>query len=706
MKRKITLFAAIIFAINISAQEKQKDTINGKEELSEVVVTGQFEPQSIKKSVANVRVISSKDIQNMAATNLADVLNQYLNITVVPSGTSGRSTVSLFGLDAQYFKILVDNVPLIGESGLGNNTDLSQINLNDVERIEIVEGSMGVLYGANAVSGVLNIITKKTSRYKWSLIATVQEETVNTEYKLFDEGRHIQSIKATHTFNDNWFVSAGINRNDLQGFLDDKKGKDYSENDGTRGYRWLPREQLNGTALISYQKGNFRVFYKFEFLDEDVDYYNATVQVNYDPVLGAYRRADDKRYFSNRYFHNLNATGKVFSKLNYNVSLSHQKQERNVEDFRYYFKTKSEEDNVTVKDQSMEVLYSTGTLSNFFSNKKADLQVGYEFVNNRGYSLVQEASSRFAPVRETLENYDFFASSEIQAGNRFSIRPGARISFQSKFKDQSAFSLGLKYLFDSGFELRGSLGTSFRTPNFDELYSKRIFDGHFFVGNENLVPETSASYEISLKRAFISSSGLQISSTFAGSYLNVDDRIDMAFIGDNLDTGTPQYQFVNISKYRMWNFSTMNQFKIDNLTFNFGAAVVGISQKIENQVFSSDDKFLYSFNLNSSASYTIPKWGTVFSAFYKYNGKTQRFVETTSEYLISDVSASNWLDATVRKSFFKNQFEVTVGVRNICNVTNVRQTNTNQTAGHAGPSEVMLAYGRSYFLKLTYNLNL
>ncbi|WP_238698814.1 TonB-dependent receptor plug domain-containing protein, partial [Flavobacterium circumlabens] len=93
----------------------------------EVVVTGQFEPQSIKKSVFNVRVISSQDIQNLAANNLADVLNQYLNITVRPSSTSGRSTVSLFGLDAQYFKILVDNVPLVNEAGLGNNTDLSQI---------------------------------------------------------------------------------------------------------------------------------------------------------------------------------------------------------------------------------------------------------------------------------------------------------------------------------------------------------------------------------------------------------------------------------------------------------------------------------------------------------------------------------------------------------------------------------------------------
>lgn len=705
MKIKIILFVALVFCITLSAQQKPKDSIRTNE-LSEVVVTGQFEPQSIKKSVFNVRVISSKDIQNLAANNLSDVLNQYLNINVRPSGTSGRSTVSLFGLDAQYFKILVDNVPLVNEAGLGNNTDLSQINLNDVEQIEIVEGSMGVTYGANAVSGVLNIITKKSSKHKWSMTASVQEETVKDEYALFNEGRHIQSLKLSHTLNKNWFISLGANRNDFRGFLDDKNGKDYSQNDQTRGFRWLPKEQLNATALVAYHKGSFRFFYKFEFLDEDVDYYNGTVQSGYTAELGSYRYSEDKRYFTNRYFHNLNATGKLFAKLNYNVSLSHQKQQRDVEDFRYYLYTKNEAKNVTVKDQSMEVLYSTGTLSNFFSDSKVDLQLGYEFVNNQGYSLVQEANNKLSPVRKTLENYDFFASSEIRATEKLSIRPGLRFSAQSKFDNQYASSLGLRYLFDKGVELRGSYGNSFRTPTFEELYSKQIFDGHFFTGNENLIPEISTSYEASLKKMSTLASGLQIANTFAGSYLNVDDRIDMALARFNPDTGNPEYEYINISKYKMWNFSTTNQFKIDNLTFNFGASLVGISQKIENQVFSSDDKFLYSFNLNSSVSYVIPSWRTTFSAYYKYNGKSQQFIETTSAYVISDVDPSNWLDASIRKSFFGDKLEATIGARNILNVLNVNQTNTSQGVAHAGPSQLMLAYGRSYFIKLAYNLNL
>lgn len=699
---KAFLSFSLLVGVSVFSQDTKQDSIKNNK-LDEVVVTGQFEPQSIKKSVFNVRVISSQDIQNLAANNLGDVLNQYLNITVRPSGNDGRSTVTMFGLDALYFKILVDNVPLANEAGFGNNVDLTQINLNDVERIEIIEGSMGVTHGANAVSGVLNIITKKSSLYKWSVSATAQEETVNNEFSLFKEGRHIQSLKVSNNISDHWFVALGANRNDFQGYLGDRNGIDYKLNDGTRGYNWLPKEQLITNAMISYHKDSFRAFYKFEYLDENVDYYNTVVQSGYNPQLGSYSYANDKRYFTNRYYHHLNATGKVFNQLNYNVSVSHQKQTRSVEDFRYNIQADSESANNEVRDQSMEVLYSTGTLSNFFASDKVDLQIGYEFVNNNGFSLVQE-NNNWIPVRKRLENYDFFVSSEIKATEKFFIRPGLRISSQSKFDDQYASSLGLSYLFAHGIEARGSLGKSFRTPTFEELYSKQIFDGHHFTGNENLVPETSTSYEVSLKKGTRFDSGLLLSNTITASFMDIKDRIDMAFIRFN-ESGTAEYQYINISKYNMWNVSTTHQFRHNNWMFNVGGSLVGISRVIENQSFTSDDKYLYSFNLNSSVSYTVPKWSTVFSAYYKYNGKTQQYVEGTSEFVISDIDASQWLDASIRKSFFKNRFDVTIGARNILDVTNVNQTRANEGGGHASATNIMLAYGRSYYAKLTYNLN-
>lgn len=713
MKTKITLFSVLFFCQISFAQTIDSIAVN---KLSEVVVTGQLGPQSIKKSVFNVRVISKEDIKQLAANNLSDVLNQYLNITIQNSGSDGRSTVSMFGLDSQYFKILVDNIPLVSDTGMGTNVDLTQVNLDDVERIEIIEGSMGVTHGANAVTGILNIITKKAAVNKWEISTSVQEETVGDEYALFDKGRHIQSLKVAHKFNENWYVNVGANHNDFAGFFDDKKGKDYIENDGSRGYSWLPKEQFVGNALLGYQKSNFNIFYKFDYYGEKVHYYNPTLnpQDNY-PFPETYY-AKDKRYITNRFYHHLNSNGKLFSKLNYNVSLSHQKQKRDLEKFNYQLETQEEFNNTRATYQSKEVLYSTGTLSNFFNTKKVDFQLGYEITNEKGFydaavGLFFDNLQQLKNVDKELENYDIFTVAEINLSDKFSVRPGIRYSFQSTFDDQYASSLGFRYIFKKGLETRASIGKSYRTPNFDELYTYFVDTNHNVQGNPELVPENSTSYEVSFKRDCLLNSGSQIANNLAVTFLDVDDRIDMVF---TQVVPTMNYKYVNINKYKMWNVSTTEQYTYKNWNVKVGAALVGISQKLDLAALNitSDDKFLYSLQLNSSISYNIPKWNTLFALYYKYNGQQQQFVAGTNEnnnpkFYLNKIDPYSWMDASVRKSFFKNQLEVTAGARNLFDIQSVQLSQNGGTGGaHAsGSSDLLLGYGRSYFLKLTYNLN-
>lgn len=691
------------------AQETVVDTTKTTQ-LEEVVVTGQIEPSSLQKSIFNVRVITKQDIQRQAAVNLGEMLNQYLNITVMPNSANGRSTVSMFGLDGQYFKILVDNVPLVNDSGFGNNTDLTQINLDDVERIEIIEGSMGVTHGANAVSGILNIITKKNSRYKWEATASVQEETVGKEYAWFDKGRHIQSLKISNKITENWFASVGANRTHFAGYMGNKEGKDYTINDGNRGYNWLPEEQYVTNAMVSYQKGNFRVFYKFDFLNEIINYYDYAVQTAFVPPATVLKYSNDERYITQRFYHHLNASGKFLSRINYNVSLSHQKQARDLEKFQYQIVQDNEANKSSVTDQSMEVLYSTGTFSNFLTNKTVNLQLGYELVNNNGFSLVSGENGFKIPVRKRLENYDAFLSGEISLTDKFMVRPGVRYSFQSRFDDQYATSLGLRYILINGYEARASAGRSYRTPNFEELYSRMIFSSHYFIGNETLIPETSMSYEASLKKQVYFESGAQLSANIIASFINIKDKIDMAFTGLQETTNTPMYQYINISDYNMWNVSSSWQYTQGNWNARLGASVIGISQEINNGVMTSDDKYLYSLQLNANVSYSVPKWNTLFSVFYKYNGKQQRFYEGydddgNASYRLSTLDAYSWMDASVKKSFFKNKLDVTLGGRNLLNLENVQQTQDTAGQAHATSTDILLGYGRSYYLKLAYNLN-
>lgn len=712
MRNKILLFSFSLLSITAFGQEQEKDTIVNN--LSEVVVTGQLEPQSLKKSVHNVRIITREDIKQLAANNLGDVLNQYLNISIRTSGSDGRSTVSMFGLDSQYFKILVDNIPLVSDTGLGSNIDLTQVNLDDIEQIEIIEGSMGVTHGANAVSGILNIITKKKSSHKWEITATAQEETVSNEFAFFDKGRHIQSAKISRNISENLFVTVGANRNDFAGFFNDRQGKDYAENDGLRGYSWLPKEQLAANAFIGYTKQDYKVFYKFDYFRENVDFFNSVVIPidNYPFPNTHYSR--DRRYISNRYYHHLNSYGKIFSKLSYNVSLSHQKQARDVEKFNYSLENKQESANDKQVYQSKEVIYSTGTLSNFFNNKKIDLQLGYETVNEKGFydataGTFKNDQQEASDIRKRLENYDFFTVAEINISDKFSIRPGLRYSFQSKFENQYASSLGFRYLFQNGVETRASLGKSYRAPNFDELYTYFVDSNHNLQGNENLIPETSTSYEVSVKKSTFFENEIQLSNNISVTYLNVDDRISMV-----LEEVVPiqKYKYLNIDKYKMWNISSTNQFAYGNWNAKLGLALVGISQKIDLAALNvtSDDKFLYSLQMNTNISYKVPKWNTLFSVYYKFNGRQQQFISASdangnATFMLSELESYGWMDASVRKSFLKNQFEVTLGARNVLDIQSVQLTQAGSTGVHVAGSDVLLGYGRSFFLKLTYNLN-
>ena len=714
---KVFLYIASFVSFSALAQQPVNDSINVNK-LEEVVVTGQPEPQSIKKSIFNVKVITRKDIDRQAANNMADLMNFYLNINVTPDTGQGRSTLSMFGLDGQYLKVMVDNVPLVSDSGLGNNIDLTQINLDDVEQIEIIEGSMGVTHGANAVSGIINIITKKSTLHDWEIKATVQEETVGDEYSASDKGRHIQSVKVSHNISNNWFISMGGNRNDFAGYQADRGGKNYLLNQTDpniqRGYSWLPKEQYVGNAMLSYQKNRTRVFYKFDYFNENIDFYNPLISIQGNYPFWDILYGNDRRYKTERIYHHLNSSGHLHKDITYNISASYQKQTRDFEDFKYFIEERDERENKTLTYQSTEVLYSTGNISNILNNKKYNLQVGYELVNQKGFAaaeagIFKDENGVGQDKSANINNYDVYTAAELSFTDKFSGRAGFRYSAQSMFDDQYAASLGARYLFEQGVELRSSLGKSYRTPNFEELYTYLVDSNHDVRGNPDLTPEASTSVDLNLKKYTSFSSGLKMSNNLMVTYLDVQDRIGMVQINF-----TPlQYKYINIDNFRVWNFSTNHEFNYDNFSLKAGMSIIGTSQNISSGAERSDDSFLWGVQVNGNLNYSLPKYNTEFSVFYKINGKQPQIVQTTdatntSVFAVARINSFSWLNASVRRTFFKNSFDVTLGARNLLDITNVQSSIAQGgNVGHGGGStDLATAYGRSYFVKLVYNINL
>lgn len=701
-----TLRIASILLIGSSAIA-QNDTLVSGEKLKEVVVTGQYNPQSVKKSVYQVKVISRADIDRQAGNNLADLLNQTLNITVMPNASTGKSGVSLFGLDSQYFKILIDNIPVVNDEGLGSNTDLTQLNLDDIQQIEIVEGSMGVEYGANAVSGIINVITKKSSRYKWEVTPFIQEETAGKEYNGITKGRHIRSLRVAHNFNAKWHANAMITANDFDGFLDTKKGRDWLENDGQRGYQWLPKQQLNVKGYVGFTPNtNHRFFYRFEYFDEETKRYNSVVDPNYNPATDTSNPiASDDIFTSQRFFHLFNASGRFNSGLTYDFSASYQQQKRNVEDFQYLIRTGTKFDVENYEYESRKVWYSRGSMSNFLDNDVIDFQLGYEVNEIRGFASAITGMFDGENIERTLGNYDVYGSAEINISPKFSVRPGARALLSSKFDTQAAVSLSSRYDLGKGYELRAVVGTCPRLPDYEELYTYFVDVNHDVRGNPDLDPEQGYSAFLHLNKNFVASDKLNFDTKWSGWYIDVQDRIELTVI----NSAPLQYQFNNIDMFRTFGTSLTTSMNYANWLVNAGFTFSGVSKVLDSSTLNNED-FLYSVQANGNIGYTIPKWKTMFSLYAKYVGPQYQFVSQTQEDGSSILARGKqdqftWLDATVRKSFAKDKLEVTLGARNL---TDIKSINTTATQGgaHNGPAtSLLMGYGRSYFVKILYKFN-
>jgi vitamin B12 transporter len=152
MLRAALLAGATVIVLPAFAQEKAPD----------LVITPNRLPMSIQEIGSSVTVITQADIEKEGSKSLRDVLSGQPGVeTAETGGPGGFVSVFLRGAEARHTLILVDGVRYNDPTSTGNETDLSLIPPQMVERIEIVRGPQSALYGSDAIGGVINIITKR-----------------------------------------------------------------------------------------------------------------------------------------------------------------------------------------------------------------------------------------------------------------------------------------------------------------------------------------------------------------------------------------------------------------------------------------------------------------------------------------------------------------------------------------------------------------
>ncbi|KPL19969.1 MAG: hypothetical protein AMJ92_00460 [candidate division Zixibacteria bacterium SM23_81] len=171
MMRFRLLFGAFLLMSTISVQADIIAMTTGivdeqvDYQLQPIVVTATRTPHTLGESDANVDVLSSADIQQSTALHLGDVLKLLPGVNIGAFGGIGQNlTLGMRGSTSAQVLIMVDGVP-VNDPQYGG-LDLNLISLDNVERIEVIRGGASSLYGADALGGVVNLITRSSTYEK------------------------------------------------------------------------------------------------------------------------------------------------------------------------------------------------------------------------------------------------------------------------------------------------------------------------------------------------------------------------------------------------------------------------------------------------------------------------------------------------------------------------------------------------------------
>ncbi len=658
----------------------QKDTLPIKD-LNEVVVTGQYKPQSAKNSVYQVRTITKERITKQGAVNLQTVLNNELNIRFSQDMATGGSDITMMGLKGQNVKILLDGLPLVGRQGASNEININQIDINSIERIEIVEGPMSVVFGADALAGVINIITKKNNTNTLSVTARLHEETVGKEYGI-QQGIHNQ-YAGLSWHKKNWELGGNIGYNYFGGWKDTAVGRELV---------WHKKNQIIGNAFIGYRTNRFSIRYRLDGLDEIVTN-PGNFQAFADPISGEYL-AYDQEYLTNRLMHQLQASYRANNKLDFQLQSSYTDYSRQV------FST-------TVNQQSGKVNLDMGTgrqahvdftgftlraFANYFLSNKVSFQSGIDINTDNG------EGERLETGNNSVADYAFFITSEIKPIEKISIRPGLRFIKNSVYDAPPVVpSLNAKFSLAKNWDIRLAYARGFRSPSLRELYFNFFDANHQILGNPALEAETSNSFTGSVNWKKKTNKEIVYGAVLSGFYNTVNNLIDYAISASDPNI----YILTNVfnSKTAGANLSGTFRHKQWNAALGFGYT------GFYNDYVSGDKTLptmLWSAELNSNLGYSFAKAGLDINLFYKFTGKRPYYAYNSSGQLIQ-AQQKGWhmADLSLNKKAFK-YITFNAGIRNLFDVGRVNSTLVSGGVHTAGGIR-NVATGRSYFAGIIFN---
>ncbi|MGA2319007.1 MAG: TonB-dependent receptor [Thermodesulfobacteriota bacterium] len=496
MKNSISIISCLTLSIlipfSLLAQEKEVT-------LEEVVVTATRDTEEIRKIPASVTVITKEEIEHSNAQTTVDLLRDKAGVVVSDYyGTGKNASVDIrgFGETGLLNTLVLVDGRRVNEIDL-SGVDWTQIPLDQVERIEIVRGSGSVLYGDNAVGGVINIITKKPEKP-----FSANAEVVGGSY-----GYNKESASVSGKWGP---LSAILN----------------ASHNSTEGYRengFLRAEDVGG-KLIYDMNENLSFYFNGSFHHDDTGLPGGLPKDIYISHPRATLAPDDHALTDDGYG-DLGVKAKLWNLGRIEADLSYR--HREVDDF---FVSYSFKDQRYISTWGFTPKY---ILEKSLWNFRNKLILGFDFYNSD--STVDSQTVFFGltflnRVEVTKQSIGAYVLDEFSILDNLILSLGYRHEWvtydlfqetpraKDKTRDnEPAYSLSINYLFDKKSSAFFSFKRSFRFPVSDELI--QYFPT--FQVNPMMKPQTGYHYEAGIRHAFTE----QIEANLTVFWIDLHDEI-------------------------------------------------------------------------------------------------------------------------------------------------------------------------------------
>lgn len=421
----------------------------------EIVVTASSVPETIGETAASVSVITREDIERRAARDVIDVLREIPGLAVARTGSAGKATsIFLRGGSSKQALILWNGVEM--NNPYFSGYDFGQLSAAGVERVEVVRGPFSALYGSEAVSGVVNVLT------------TPRAGGGRLEIEGGESGLLNASVTAALT-SDRWSAHAAAEHRADDGFA---ANDDFDSDSLLGGIAFRPSGNLSLALLARHTS------------------YELGIPVTPNADSTAFVASPERRQEGSetqivlpfRY-----DTGPA----SYEVRVS---ESRRVEDFSDVAGPFGPE----ASDTTSSIRTARGTA------RFGRLTAGAEYER----SLVDHVSNFSLIDERERTNQSAFVE------DRVSFRNGIELTAGLRFDDFQSFGSELSPRFagawiHSGHKIRAAFGAGFRAPSVGELYSP-------FFGNDGLEAERSRTIELGYDR--FSTTGSFAATLFRSDY--------------------------------------------------------------------------------------------------------------------------------------------------------------------------------------------